>query len=110
MQRQTVQFNNLYRNLRSGDCYSLEYLPGIGVRLSLNGEKLGTVGANMQGAEQRELARIIYSDWFGDEAPFSAPMKKVLLTPLELPVEFPSFTGHYTRASEWKSKYFSMIT
>jgi len=76
------------RNVRSGDRYLLEYLPGIGLRLSLNDEKLGTVGTDMQGAEQGELARIMYSVWFGDEAPFSASMKKELLTPLEMPVEY----------------------
>lgn len=88
MERQISQFNDLYRNVRSGDRYLLEYLPGIGLRLSLNDEKLGTVGADMQGAEQSELARIIYSVWFGDEAPFSVPMKKELLTPLEMPVKY----------------------
>ena len=86
MERQISQFNDLYRNVRSGDRYLLEYLPGIGLRLSLNDEKLGTVGADMQGAEQGELARIIYSVCFGD--PFSASMKKELLTPLEMPVEY----------------------
>jgi hypothetical protein len=93
VQRQIEQFNDLYRNVRSGDRYSLEYLPGIGVRLSLNEEELGTVGADMQEAEERELARVIYSVWFGDEAPFSAPMKKELLTPLEMPVECPSLAS-----------------
>jgi hypothetical protein len=80
MERQISQFNDLYRNVRSGDQYLL--------RLSLNDKKLGTVGTDMQGAEQGELARIIYSVWFGDEAPFSASMKKELLTPLEMPVEY----------------------
>jgi hypothetical protein len=55
-QQQIAQFNNLYCNVQCGDRYSLEYLPGSELRLILNGKKLGTVGANMQGAEQQELA------------------------------------------------------
>lgn len=99
VQRQIELFNDLYRNVRGGDRYSLEYLPGIGVRLSLNEEELGTVGADMPKAEERELARVIYSVWFGDEAPFSAPMKKELLTPLEMPVECPSLVSTSAQTS-----------
>lgn len=87
IQLQLTQFNTLYQNISSGDRYSLVYLPGIGVQLSLNGVKLGTVGKEMSLVDQQELARIIYSVWFGNESPFSAEMKRELLTPLEPPVE-----------------------
>jgi hypothetical protein len=87
IQLQLTKFNNLYQNISSGDRYTLVYLPGIGVQLSLNDVKLGTVGKELSLTEQQELARIIYSVWFGNESPFSAEMKLELLTPLEPPVE-----------------------
>ncbi|KAL3773304.1 hypothetical protein ACHAW5_000251 [Stephanodiscus triporus] len=85
MQRSISQYNDLYRNIRSGDRYSLTYLPGIGLRLSLNDEILGTIGTEMPGAERRELAKLIYSVWFGQIAPFSVSMRDELLTPLSRP-------------------------
>lgn len=85
MQRRISQYNELYRNIRSGDRYSLTYLPGIGLRLSLNDEMLGTIGMEMPGAERRELAKLIYSVWFGQIAPFSLSMRDELLTPLSRP-------------------------
>jgi len=87
IQLQLTQFNNLYQNISSGDRYTLVYLPGIGIQLSLNDVKLGTVGKELSLTEQQELARIVYSVWFGNESPFSAEMKRELLTPLEPPVE-----------------------
>ena len=86
IQLQLTQFNNLYQNIYSGDRYSLAYLPGTGIQLSLNDEKLGTVGKELSLTEQQELARLIYSVWFGNESPFSSEMKRELLTPLEPPV------------------------
>lgn len=82
MQRQLSKFNALYRNIKVGDRYSLEYIPQIGMRLLLNDQVLGTVGMNMPVKQQQELARLIYSVWFGEEAPFSELMKKELLTPI----------------------------
>jgi hypothetical protein len=86
IQLQLTQFNNLYQNIYSGDRYSLAYLPGYGIQLSLNDEKLGTVGKELSLTEQQELARLIYSVWFGNESPFSSEMKRELLTPLDPPV------------------------
>jgi len=87
MQRKLSQFNDLYRDVRIGDRYTLEYIPRVGVRLHLNEQLLGTVGVDMKMKEQRELARIIYSVWFGSDTPFSESMKKELLTPIQPPVE-----------------------
>jgi hypothetical protein len=86
IQLQLTQFNNLYQNIYSGDRYLLEYLPKFGIQLSLNDELLGTVGKELSLTEQQELARLIYSVWFGNESPFSSEMKRELLTPLEPPV------------------------
>ena len=75
------EFNSLYRDVGRGDRYLLEYDPGRGISLSLNGgEVLGSVGAGT--THERELARSIYSIWFG-EAAFSEKMKKDLLKPIE---------------------------
>ena len=82
IQQQILQFNNLYQNINIGDRYTLQYIPNIGIRLLLNNQLLGIVGNDMQLEEQQELARLIYSVWFGKNAPFSESMKKELLTPL----------------------------
>ena len=88
IQQQIIQFNNLYQNINIGDRYTLQYIPKIGIRLLLNDKLLGIVGNDMQLGEQHELARLIYSVWFGKTVPFSEPMKKELLTPFddEVPV------------------------
>ena len=40
----------------------------------------------MQNGERVQLARMIFSVWFGDKSPFSAVMKRELLTPIAPPV------------------------
>lgn len=101
VQRELVKFNALYKNVAMGDRYLLEFIPGYGLSLLLNGVMLGTVGLinnsnddstdgdtaydHFSMREQRELARLIYSIWFGEEA-FSDSMKKELLTPIDPPV------------------------
>ena len=95
-------FNSLYRNIKVGDRYTLEYHPEVGIRLYLNHELLGTVGNYpppgstnhqqhqhhhmMDNEERVELARIIFSVWFGSKSPFSESMKRELLTPIVPPV------------------------
>ena len=66
-----MQFNALYKNVQIGDLYLLQYIPGTGICLFLNNELLGTVGMDLRGEQQQELARLIYSVWFGQEASFS---------------------------------------
>jgi hypothetical protein len=95
IQHHLSSFNELYRNIKVGDRYTLEYHPEVGIRLYLNHEILGTVGNNqytdnhhhhLREEERVELARIVFSVWFGDKAPFSAVMKRELLTPMVPPV------------------------
>ena len=99
-------FVDMYRDVRPGDRYTLAYVPGRGLSLSLNDVRLGTIGIGMGGGgnddnddddaddddvpgdtagggeerEERELARIVYGVWFGADAPFSVPMRDELLT------------------------------
>ncbi len=66
-------FNALFRDVQAGDRYALTYLPGSGTELSLNGESLGRVPGG-------ELARALFSIWFGPD-PFDAELKRELLGP-----------------------------
>ncbi|KAL3802112.1 hypothetical protein HJC23_010868 [Cyclotella cryptica] len=52
------QFNALYRDVKRGDRYLLEY-HFDGVALSLNGDFLGSVGGGSR--HEKELAQAIYS-------------------------------------------------
>ena len=87
MQSQLTQFNSFYRNINNGDRYTLLYIPQIGIQLYLNNDiLLGTIDfTNMTTVEQYDLARIVYSVWFGPIAPFSITMRDELLIPLSRP-------------------------
>lgn len=63
--------NALYRDVQPGDRYAIEYAPGAGTALLLNGEPLGRV-------EGAAMARAVFSIWLGDE-PFDADLKAALL-------------------------------
>ena len=81
IQGQLLKFNELYQSVNYGDRYTLQYLPNIGVQLLLNNQLLGTVGVELDSNERMELAKLIYSVWFGGTAPFSQSMKDELLRP-----------------------------
>ena len=88
IQSRLIQFNSLYRNINNGDRYTLIYLPRMGIRLCLNNDILGTIDfIDMTTLEQYDLARIIYSVWFGQVAPFSTTMRDELLVPLSRPTK-----------------------
>ena len=88
IQSRLIQFNSLYRNINNGDRYTFIYLPQMGIRLCLNNVILGTIDfINMTTFEQYDLARIIYSVWFGRVAPFSTSMRDELLVPLSRPTK-----------------------
>jgi len=55
------RFCALYRDVKPGDRYSIEYVPGAGTRLALNDEVLGTV-------EGDAFARALFGLWLGDGA------------------------------------------
>ena len=65
------RFNTFYRDVRPGDRYALTYLPGLGIELALNGERLGII-------EGEELASAIFAIWFGDN-PADESLKLELL-------------------------------
>ena len=52
------QFNALYKDVRPGDYYTATYIPGAGLELSLNGEKLGI-------ADDPGFAAAFFSIWIG---------------------------------------------
>ncbi|KAL9179635.1 hypothetical protein ACHAXT_008925 [Thalassiosira profunda] len=81
------RFNSLYQNVRIGDRYLLQYVPGSGISLALNERLLGTVGAELPPKRQAELARLVYSVWFGSKAPFAESMKRELLSPIDPPIK-----------------------
>eukprot|EP00441_Pelagodinium_beii_P039166 CAMPEP_0197626516 /NCGR_PEP_ID=MMETSP1338-20131121/5446_1 /TAXON_ID=43686 ORGANISM="Pelagodinium beii, Strain RCC1491" /NCGR_SAMPLE_ID=MMETSP1338 /ASSEMBLY_ACC=CAM_ASM_000754 /LENGTH=315 /DNA_ID=CAMNT_0043197057 /DNA_START=123 /DNA_END=1070 /DNA_ORIENTATION=- len=70
-----LEFNQLYKDVGVGDCYTLSYSPssegGGRVTLQLNGVELG-------GIEGPQFSEAIFSVWFG-EKPFLLEMKKELL-------------------------------
>jgi hypothetical protein len=65
------QIHDAYRSVTQGDRYVMEYLPGEGTRLSLNGEILVTV-------EGRDFARAYFGIWLGEE-PLSQNLRNALL-------------------------------
>lgn len=90
IQHQLARFDALYQNVNIGDRYVLQYIPGIGMSLFLNNKLLGTAGSGLTKGERRDLARMIFSVWCGQEVPFSEMTKKTLLTPFEHPAEIPA--------------------
>ena len=64
-------FNALYRDVVPGDRYALNYLPGVGTELVLNGERLGTI-------EGAAFGRAVFSIWFGPSE-IDASLKQSLL-------------------------------
>ena len=65
------QLNALYRDVRPGDRYSLDYLPGKGIELALNGDTLGFISG-------ADFAAAVYAMWLG-ENPMNSALKKQLL-------------------------------
>ena len=64
-------FNQFYRDVESGDRYSLTYLPDRGTELALNGEPLGTMPG-------QNFATALFGIWLGDQ-PLDESLKKKLL-------------------------------
>lgn len=71
LQPRIRQLHDAYRSVRPGDRYVMEYLPGQGTVLKLNGEPLVTV-------EGRDFARAYFGIWLGDE-PLSSNLRNALL-------------------------------
>ncbi|MEM9177056.1 MAG: chalcone isomerase family protein [Myxococcota bacterium] len=65
------QLHALYRDVEEGDRYRLTYSPGVGTRLALNGETLGTI----PGAD---FAAAYFGIWLGED-PLNAPFRDQML-------------------------------
>jgi hypothetical protein len=65
------QLNRLYRDVKEGDRYALDYAPGKGTTLSLNGSPLGTI-------EGADFAAAYYAIWLGAK-PISDTMRDELI-------------------------------
>lgn len=52
------KFNALYRDVKSGERYSLTYIPGKGSTLALNGKPLGTIPGH-------DFSFAVFSIWLG---------------------------------------------
>ncbi|MCB1155251.1 chalcone isomerase family protein, partial [bacterium] len=66
------RFNTFYRDVKSGDRYTLTYIPGQGTTLALNGVATGTISG-------RAFAEAIFRIWLGDK-PMDERFKNDLLT------------------------------
>ena len=71
LRQQIDTFNQFYRDIESGDRYSLTYLPERGTELALNGEPLGTMPGE-------DFARALFGIWLGEQ-PLDETLKKKLL-------------------------------
>ena len=65
------RFNALYRDVQPGDRYALNYIPGLGTELTLNGDSLGRI----QGAD---FAAALFAIWLGAN-PIDDAFKAALL-------------------------------
>ena len=65
------QLNRLYRDVKEGDRYALDYTPGKGTTLSLNGSPLGTI-------EGADYAAAYFAIWLGAK-PISDTMRDELM-------------------------------
>ena len=52
------RFGSMYRDVRPGDRYALNYVPGLGTELTLNGASLGRI----PGAD---FAAAVFAIWLG---------------------------------------------
>jgi hypothetical protein len=60
-ERSIEQLNGLYRDVRPGDRYALNYFPGVGTELEYNGEVQGLI-------EGAEFSSALFGIWLGDQA------------------------------------------
>jgi hypothetical protein len=65
------QLNRLYRDVKEGDRYALDYAPGKGTTLSLNGSPLGTI-------EGADFADAYFAIWLGAK-PINDTMRDELM-------------------------------
>ncbi len=61
LSREIQAFNSLYRDIQSGDRYTLKFEPGRGTTLYHNGQRLGTVRGD-------QFARALFGIWLSDSS------------------------------------------
>jgi hypothetical protein len=66
-----VAFNEFYEDVKSGDRYSITYVPGRGTELALNGEAKGSI-------EGADFAAALFAIWFGPN-PLDEKLRRELL-------------------------------
>lgn len=65
------KFNAMFPTVREGDVVNIDYIPGTGTRVTINGEKKGVIAG-------REFNRALLDIWLGEE-PASKKLKKAML-------------------------------
>lgn len=65
------KFNAMFPTVRAGDVITIDYIPGTGTRVTINGEKKGVIPG-------RDLNNAIVDIWLGDE-PADSKLKKAML-------------------------------
>ena len=65
------EFNAMFTSLQAGDVVLLDYLPGIGTRVSIKGEDKGLI-------EGADFNRALLSVWLGDD-PVTEELKQAML-------------------------------
>jgi hypothetical protein len=71
LQPRLEQFNSLFRSMRSGEVISIDYVPGSGTAVRINGKLQGTVPGN-------DFFRALLKIWLGDR-PVSKSLKQGML-------------------------------
>jgi hypothetical protein len=71
MAERIERFGALYQDVRPGDRYALNYVPGIGTELTLNGKSLGRI-------EGADFASAVFAIWLGAD-PIDDKFKAALL-------------------------------
>lgn len=72
LQPQLKQIDQLYKDVKPGDRYSLTYIPGQGTELALNGSRQGVI-------EGADFAAAYFAIWLGKE-PIDTGTRAALLT------------------------------
>lgn len=71
LEENLAAFNKLFRTVRKGDVIRIDYLPGSGTQVRINGEWRGTVEGN-------DFFRSLLSIWIG-ENPITGSLRKSML-------------------------------
>lgn len=71
LQERLTKFNNLFTDVRKGDSIDFDFIPAIGVSVTINGQKKG-------GITGKDFNRALLSVWLG-ESPADSSLKEAML-------------------------------